>query len=192
MSIGHTNFSWNTLPANTIAPIGHTNYSFGIGSKTPIQLYDDWIKTNKLKSIPYQRKAIEWALERELRVTEDIRGGIIADEMGMGKTFMMLGSMIANPKSKTLIVVPSMLMDQWQKLIATYLNVEPYIHHGKNKDYTRSRLKDVDGTDLKGKNGAYLRYAVHKITKEVSKINPENYVEDLDRINEAKEILESL
>jgi len=179
--IGHTSFSSMLWPANTIAPIGHTNYSFGIGSKTPIQLYDDWIKTKNLKSIPYQRKAIKWALERELRVTEDIRGGIIADEMGMGKTFMMLGSMIANPKPKTLIVVPSMLMDQWQKLIATYLNVDVYIHHGKNKDYTRSRLKDVDGTDLKGKNGAYLRYAVHKITKGVSKINPENYTVDANR-----------
>lgn len=182
MSIGHTSFSWYQQPANTIAPIGHTNYSFGIGSKTPIELYDDWIKTNGLKSIPYQRKAIEWALERELRVTQDIRGGIIADEMGMGKTFMMLGSMIANPKSKTLIVVPSMLMDQWQKLIAKYLNVEPYIHHGKNKDYTRSRLKDVDGTDLKGKNGSYLRYAVHKITKEVNKVNPENYTVKANRV----------
>ena len=33
--------------------IGHTSIE-----KTPIQLYDDWIKTNGLKSIPYQRKAV--------------------------------------------------------------------------------------------------------------------------------------
>ena len=178
--IGHTDFSSMQWPTNTIAPIGHTNYSFGI-ERTSIQLYDDWIKTNGLKSIPYQRKAVEWVLEREDRVTEDTRGGIIADEMGMGKTFMMLGAMIANPKSKTLIVVPSMLMEQWQKLIAKYLNVKPYIHHGKNKDYTRCRLKDIDKTDLKGKNGAYLRYAIHKITKEISKINPENYTVDANR-----------
>ena len=115
--IGHTDFSSMQWPANTIAPIGHTNYSFGI-EKTPIQLYDDWIKTNGLKSIPYQRKAVEWVLEREHRGTDNIQGGIIADEMGMGKTFMMLGAMVANPKSRTLIVVPSMLLEQWQKLIA--------------------------------------------------------------------------
>lgn len=188
MSIGHTSYSWNNNV--DVVPVGHTNFSFGettVSEVAPMVKYDRWIRDNGLKSIPYQRKAVEWALERELRVTDDIRGGIIADEMGMGKTFMMLGSMIANPKSKTLIVVPSMLMDQWHKCIADFLEQDAYIHHGKNKDYTRLRLKDITGEDLKGQNGSYLRYAVHKITKEISKINPDNYTVGANRrFNELK------
>ena len=59
--------------------------------------YDRWIRNKNLKSLPYQRKAVEWALERELRNTTDKKGGIIADEMGMGKTYTMLGAIMANP-----------------------------------------------------------------------------------------------
>lgn len=184
MPIGHTSYSWNNNNL-TKAPIGHTKYSYGVIDnqpikKTPIQLYDDWIKDNGLKTIQYQRKAVEWVIERELR-KENTRGGIIADEMGMGKTFMILGSMVANPKSKTLIVVPPMLMDQWCKLIAEYLNVEVYIHHSQNKDYKRYRLKDANGNYLRGMNGSYLSYAVHKITNCISKINSLNYTNTANR-----------
>lgn len=186
MTIGHTNYSLAKWPSETAAPVGHTNYSFGI-AKTPIELYDDWVGNNNLKAIPYQRKAVAWALERELRVTDDARGGIIADEMGMGKTFIVLGCMVSNPKNKTLIVVPSILLDQWQQCITDFLGQNPYIHHGKNKDYSRLRLKDIYGIDIVGQNGSYLRYAVHKITKEISKINPDNYtVEGRRSFNELK------
>ena len=188
MSIGHTSYSWNGN--RDVVPVGHTNFSFGettVSEIDPMVKYDRWIRDNGLKAIPYQRKAVEWALERELRVTEDTRGGIIADEMGMGKTFMVLGCMASNPKNKTLIVVPSILLDQWHKCIADFLGQDAYIHHGKNKDYTRLRLKDITGEDLKGQNGSYLRYAVHKITKEISKINPDNYTVGANRrFNELK------
>ena len=99
----------------------------------------------------------------------------------------MLGCMVSNPKDKTLIIVPSPLIDQWRKCIVDFLGRDVYIHHGTNKDYTRLRLKNVDGTDLKGLNGSYLRYAVHKITKEISKINPDNYTREGNvRYNELK------
>ena len=79
--------------------------------------YDRWIRNKNLKSITYQRKAVEWALERELRNTTDTRGGIIADEMGMGKTYMMLGAIMANPNAGvTLLVVPPALVAQWKDI----------------------------------------------------------------------------
>ena len=85
--------------------------------------YDRWIRNKNLKSIPYQRKAVEWALERELRNTADTKGGIIADEMGMGKTYTMLGTIMANPNAGvTLLVVPPALLAQWEDIITKYLS----------------------------------------------------------------------
>jgi len=85
--------------------------------------YDRWIRNKNLKSLPYQRKAVEWALERELRNTTDKKGGIIADEMGMGKTYTMLGAIMANPNAGvTLLVVPPALLAQWEDIITKYLS----------------------------------------------------------------------
>jgi len=87
--------------------------------------YDRWIKNKSLKAIPYQRKAVEWAVDREFRKTDtdDIRGGIIADEMGMGKTFIMLGTIMGNPNpGLTLLVVPPALLDQWRDIIGKFMS----------------------------------------------------------------------
>ncbi len=116
--------------------------------------YDRWIRNKNLKPIPYQRKAVEWALERELRHETGINGGIIADEMGMGKTFMMLGTIIANPQSGvTLLVVPPALLDQWQSIIKQHLSNEPgflIVYHGaKAKSIDLSHeVFDILGTRI--------------------------------------------
>eukprot|EP00038_Savillea_parva_P008091 m.174656 g.174656 ORF g.174656 m.174656 type:complete len:1539 (-) comp13862_c0_seq1:285-4901(-) len=58
----------------------------------------------------------------ELRIGTDVppivRGGVVADEMGMGKTLCAAALIAANPKNDeceggTLIVVPSTLLEQW-------------------------------------------------------------------------------
>ena len=98
--------------------------------------YDRWIRNRNLKAIPHQRKAVEWALEREARrhVDDNINGGIIADEMGLGKTYMMLGTIISNPNpGLTLIVVPPALLEQWKEIIGKYLSNENgflIVYHG--------------------------------------------------------------
>lgn len=159
-----------------------------------VECFNKWLKEAKLDKKTHQINGIEWCLMRELKYNSNleqfgdkVRGGILADEMGLGKTILMLGCIKTNPEAKTLIIVPSPLIDQWCKCIVDFLDCDVYIHHGTNKDYTRLRLKSVDGTDLKGLNGSYLRYAVHKITKEVSKINPDNYTREGNvRFNELK------
>jgi len=96
--------------------------------------YDRWIRNKNLKAIPYQKKGVSWALERELRFTDEIKGGIIADEMGMGKTYMVLGAMMANPNAGlTLLVVPPALLEQWEDIIKKFLsNADGFLikYHG--------------------------------------------------------------
>jgi SNF2 family DNA or RNA helicase len=112
--------------------------------------YDRWIRNKNLKAIAYQRKAVEWALERELRFTEETRGGILADEMGMGKTFMMLGTIMANPNpGLTLLVVPPALLEQWCDVIGKFMSNEKgflVVYHGpkaKNMVLTEDVLNFV-------------------------------------------------
>jgi len=40
-------------------------------------------------------------------------GGILADEMGMGKTIQMISLLVSNKKKPTLIIAPSSAMMQW-------------------------------------------------------------------------------
>ena len=66
-------------------------------------------------------------------------GGIIADEMGLGKTTLILALMQRNndipilnagtptTTSKTLIVLPAMLIQQWNSIIKSKLNIDPYL-----------------------------------------------------------------
>ncbi len=112
--------------------------------------YDRWVQHNKLKVVPYQRKAVQWMLERELRNEGTIKGGILADEMGMGKTYSTLGTMMANPtKGMTLIVVPPALLDQWVKIINKFIcNDEGsvIVYHGpkvRNLTITQERLTAI-------------------------------------------------
>jgi SNF2 family DNA or RNA helicase len=83
----------------------------------------------------YQREGVKWCLTNELRPDPpcNIRGGFIADEMGLGKTIMVIGLMIANFKSKTLIVLPPVLIDQWFIQIYRTTGHKALIYYGENK-----------------------------------------------------------
>jgi SNF2 family DNA or RNA helicase len=74
-----------------------------------------------------QHRIVEtgWILEREIS-SEEPYGGVLADEPGLGKTIQMLAAMIHHKPGRkacklghgsTLIVVPSVLLRQWQREI---------------------------------------------------------------------------
>ena len=116
-----------------------------------VNRFEEWLKEAKLDKKSHQMDAIVWCLMRELMSNskieqsgDKVRGGILADEMGLGKTILMLGCMASNPKAKTLIVVPSPLLDQWRKCIVDFLGCNAYIHNGTNKDYTPTQHKWVN------------------------------------------------
>jgi SNF2 family DNA or RNA helicase len=119
------------------------------------QLYSINIHTERhgITLHDYQVEGVEFMLQRELQ--EDaygIRGGILADDMGMGKTISILALMIANPCS-TLIVVPTAdVLEQWRKSILQVLGVDPYVIHPKHlrtssPEYLESTLDDIDIED---------------------------------------------
>ena len=88
---------------------------------------------------PYQDESMRWIMERESQG----RGGILALEMGLGKTLMMMSTMLSNiiPPSKgvsggTLIVVPCNILNQWVTAIEKFVGATPIIYYGhKSKKY---------------------------------------------------------
>lgn len=69
---------------------------------------------------PHQISGVEWLVDREFPTDSEFRGepmargGILADEVGLGKTIQSIYLMMRN-KMKTLIVVPKSLVKQWME-----------------------------------------------------------------------------
>ncbi|WUR05070.1 DNA repair protein RAD16 [Vairimorpha necatrix] len=63
------------------------------------------------KLMDYQLYGISWMKSRE---KSDIKGGILADQMGMGKTIQTIGLLLLGTSSDVnLIILPSIALNQW-------------------------------------------------------------------------------
>ena len=58
---------------------------------------------------------------------------VSTDEMGLGKTIQMLGLILGNRKTRTLIVVPRALIDQWETAFIKFMGHRPLVYHGARK-----------------------------------------------------------
>jgi len=101
--------------------------------------FQSYLERSGLDKKPHQYEAVAWCVGNELHgvnVGDDlppVRGGLIADEMGLGKTIQMLGTIVSNFKMRTLIVLPLVLLDQWDKVIQQTLGHRAIIYHGSSK-----------------------------------------------------------
>jgi len=68
----------------------------------------------------YQLAAVKWMSDRETDPGADFNGGILADEVGLGKTIMMTGVLLKNPKPNTMIILPKSLIMQWKTELEKY------------------------------------------------------------------------
>eukprot|EP00166_Cyanidium_caldarium_P001777 ctg_191.g86 len=105
--------------------------------------------------LQHQRQALAWMVNRETStVTSDCRGGILADEQGLGKTLTTLALIAAHrpptdkrsPTSvprRTLIICPLSVMSQWAREVrdkfADVMRPSVLVYHGSG------RPRNVDG-----------------------------------------------
>ena len=67
----------------------------------------------------------------------------MADEMGLGKTNTMIGLIMANVMSRTLVVVPPALLDQWRRALLVF-GLDVLVWHGQEKRVvTTDRLAEA-------------------------------------------------
>ena len=132
--------------------------------------FQNFLKRSGLDEKPFQLECFQWCLDRETQapfpaeesaeqhVAKTTEGkhspkwgfggfpptGILALEMGLGKTIIMLGLIECNFKKNTLIILPLALLDQWEKCIKKFFGHQPLVYHGsrpKNLKLTLAQIK---------------------------------------------------
>lgn len=92
---------------------------------------------------PFQLEGLNWMIKQE---QTHYRGGLLGDEMGMGKTIQAVSLIMSDfpAKNPTLVVVPPVALLQWSKEIEDYTNgkLKVLVFHGqKTKGYLPKDLK---------------------------------------------------
>ena len=100
--------------------------------------------TRPLKS--FQLEGLDWMIRQE---RTKWKGGLLGDEMGMGKTIQAVSLIMSDfpAKAPTLVVVPPVALIQWQNEINEYTNgkLKILVFHGiKVKKLTVRELKKYD------------------------------------------------
>ena len=120
--------------------------------------FKNFLKRTGLDEKPFQLECYQWCLNRETQETIPTEGepfpkrgfggfppsGVLALEMGLGKTIIMLGLIECNFKKNTLIILPLALLDQWEKCIQKFFGHQPLVYHGsrpKNLKLTLAQIK---------------------------------------------------
>ncbi len=96
-----------------------------------------------IKLLPFQREGLYWMTRQEQGTW---KGGMLADEMGMGKTIQMISLMLSDRKKPCLVVAPTVAIMQWRNEIEQYTEpkLKVLLWHGPNRTQNLKELKAVD------------------------------------------------
>ncbi|CZS94013.1 related to nucleotide exsicion repair protein RAD16 [Rhynchosporium agropyri] len=102
--------------------------------------------TRELK--PFQLQGVHWMIEME---KTDWAGGLLGDEMGMGKTIQAVSLIMSDfpAKQPSLVLMPPVAIMQWQSEIKAYTDgtLKTFVYHGTNtevKNITYEKLMKYD------------------------------------------------
>lgn len=101
----------------------------------------------KLKS--FQLEGLDWMVRQE---KSQYRGGLLGDEMGMGKTIQAVSLIMSDypAKDPTLVVVPPVALMQWSNEIAEYTDgkLKVLVYHGQNSKVKGMSIKELKKYDV--------------------------------------------
>ena len=87
---------------------------------------------------PYQKEGVMWMLNMENQESGP-KGGFLCDEMGLGKTVQLISTMLGNPQSRTLIIVPKSIITQWYEEIHAFApNLTVNVYDGPDRKIDHS------------------------------------------------------
>ena len=117
-----------------------------MSSSTVSEKFQQFLSHGETGYKQHQYEGVEWCVAKENQESaeHDVRGGFIADEMGLGKTIMMIGLMVVNFLSyrRTLVVLPTVLVQQWADEIFKTTGHRVLVFHGaQKKKITREQLE---------------------------------------------------
>lgn len=113
----------------------------------PVQEKQPETITRKLKS--FQLEGLDWMKKQE---QTQYKGGLLGDEMGMGKTIQAVSLIMSDypAKDPTLVMVPPVALMQWSNEIREYTNgkLKVLVYHGQNSKIKGMKVKDLREYDV--------------------------------------------
>jgi len=101
----------------------------------------------KLKT--FQLEGLNWMIKQE---KTHYKGGLLGDEMGMGKTIQAVSLIMSDypAKQPTLVMVPPVALMQWSNEIKDYTHdkLKVLIYHGQNSQVKKMKVKDLKQYDV--------------------------------------------
>ncbi|SCV04372.1 LANO_0G09802g1_1 [Lachancea nothofagi CBS 11611] len=97
-----------------------------------------------IRLLPFQLEGLHWLITQEQGI---YNGGVLADEMGMGKTIQTIALLMNDTSKKpNLVVAPTVALVQWKNEIDQHTGgkLTTHIFHGANRSTNIGEFKDVD------------------------------------------------
>ncbi|KAF8841295.1 hypothetical protein BDN67DRAFT_901690 [Paxillus ammoniavirescens] len=96
----------------------------------------------KVTLLPFQRESLSWMRKQENGVWH---GGLLADEMGMGKTIQMISLFVSDLKRPNLVIAPTVAIMQWRNEINAHTeNMNVLVWHGASRIVDPKELEKYD------------------------------------------------
>lgn len=97
-----------------------------------------------IRLLPFQLEGLHWLLAQE---DSEYGGGVLADEMGMGKTIQTIALLMNDlTKRPSLVVAPTVALMQWKNEIDQHTNgkLKIYTYHGASRTVNTAELASFD------------------------------------------------
>lgn len=99
----------------------------------------------KLKLLPFQLEGLNWLMKQE---DGEFESGVLADEMGMGKTIQVIALLMSDlTKRPNLVVGPTVALMQWKHEIENHTepgSLKVLLFHGANRSSDVEELSKYD------------------------------------------------
>ncbi|KAF5371952.1 hypothetical protein D9615_008067 [Tricholomella constricta] len=96
----------------------------------------------KLTLLPFQRESLFWMRKQEQGIWN---GGMLADEMGMGKTIQIIALFVTDGVKPNLVVAPTVAVMQWRNEIESHTDgLKVLVWHGSSRESDIKELKKYD------------------------------------------------
>ncbi|KAF9004711.1 SNF2 family N-terminal domain-containing protein [Cyathus striatus] len=107
---------------------------------TPVKA--DQPENLKVKLLPFQQESLYWMRKQEQGVWS---GGMLADEMGMGKTIQIISLFVSDGSKPNLVVAPTVAIMQWRNEIAAHTDgMNVLVWHGYARESNIKELQKYD------------------------------------------------
>ncbi|KAJ2098960.1 DNA repair protein rad16 [Coemansia sp. S142-1] len=112
----------------------------------------------KIKLLPFQQEGVEWMAHQEHSM---FKGGILADEMGMGKTLQTIALMLVNRGKPTLVICPTVALLQWKSEIEAATDaLSVFVYYGNERKKILDDQGKVDASEFAKYDVVLTTYAV--------------------------------